>query len=108
MSRKLTQYENFLVKKFELRPERVTNRSIIFSNALLYAADQKHRAEKAAAEQKALQTAIKSDSEYFTSPEFRQDVIAELLVKGATMEQAQNRTRDQVRLFAEATKLGLM
>lgn len=54
------------------------------------------------------QTQIKADSEYFTSAEFRQDVIDELMANGATLEQATNRTRDQVRLFNEATQLGLM
>lgn len=60
------------------------------------------------AEKKALQAAMKSDSEYFTSPEFREEVIEEIMANGATRLQAEGRTRDQLRLFKEARELGLM
>lgn len=58
-------------------------------------------------EQKAVQQ-LKNDAEYFTSEEFRQEVIDELMANGASELQATNRTRDQARLFAEARELGLM
>lgn len=57
--------------------------------------------------QKELQVA-RAHAEYFTSSEFRNDVMAELMDNGATLEQATNRTRDQARLFAEARALNLM
>jgi hypothetical protein len=50
----------------------------------------------------------KADAAYFTSAEFRAEVIEELKAEGATQLQAENRTRDQVRLFAEAARLNLM
>jgi hypothetical protein len=50
----------------------------------------------------------RSDSEYFTSAAFRDEVIEELMKVGASHEQTVNRTRDQMRLFNEARQLGLM
>lgn len=50
----------------------------------------------------------KEDAAYFTSAEFRAEVIEELKAEGANQLQAENRTRDQVRLFAEAARLNLM
>lgn len=50
----------------------------------------------------------KSDAEYFVSEEFRQEVIDEIIAEGATILQAQGRTRDQLRTFQEAQRLGLM
>lgn len=47
-------------------------------------------------------------AEYFNTPEFREDVIAELVDEGCTRLQAEGRTRDQARLFAEAARLNLM
>lgn len=58
-------------------------------------------------EQKAVQQ-LRNDAEYFTSAEFRQEVIEELMANGANELQATNRTRDQARLFNEARELGLM
>jgi hypothetical protein len=52
--------------------------------------------------------AAKTNSEYLASPAFRQEVIAVLLVKGSTMEEAYNLTQTQRRLIFQATKLGLM
>ena len=117
MSRQLNQYENFLVKKFNLQPQRFTSggRTAIFDGATLDAADAKYRVEYEAAQaakkaEEAARTAarVADDSAYFTSAEFRQEVIDELVAGGATLEQATNRTRDQLRLFNEARELGLM
>jgi hypothetical protein len=69
--------------------------------------DKAFDAERAEREKREYQ-AMKSDGDYFTSDEFRQEVIAELMAEGATLEQATNRTRDQVRLFAEAKQLKMM
>ena len=61
------------------------------------------------AEEKARElAAIRNDAEYFTSDEFRADVMAEIVASGATPLQAEGRTRDQVRLFNEARELGMM
>ena len=49
-----------------------------------------------------------NDAEYFTSDEFREEVITEIIGSGATRLQAEGRTRDQARLFNEARELGLM
>lgn len=51
--------------------------------------------------------AAREEAVYFTSPEFREDVITELMDAGCTRLQAEGRTRDQARLFAEAEALGL-
>ncbi|WGN90750.1 hypothetical protein [Burkholderia phage vB_BglM_WTB] len=64
-------------------------------------------AEKEAAEAIKAE-ANSSDSEYFRSDAFRADVIAELISEGCTRMQAEGRTRDQARLFAEAQRLELM
>lgn len=52
--------------------------------------------------------AAKSNAEYLASPSFRQEVIAELLVRGSTMDEAQNLTRTQFLIISAAHKLGLM
>lgn len=62
---------------------------------------------EAAQQQKAM-AVERAHGEYFTSTDFRDEVMAELMEAGATAEQAFNRTRDQVRLFAEARTLNLM
>lgn len=66
---------------------------------MLRAEEERKASEKAA---------IKADSEYFTSAEFREEVIEALMEAGATRQMAEGRTRDQVHLFAEARELGLM
>jgi len=50
---------------------------------------------------------MRNDSEYYTSLEFRGEVMAALMFRGATYEQAFNRTRDQKRIDDEARKLRL-
>lgn len=57
---------------------------------------------------KEAEVAARANAEYFTSQEFRDDVMLELMEQGATIEQATNRTRDQFRLFNEARELGMM
>lgn len=78
----------------------------------------RHEAEERAtfvqmlAEMRAAEAAEKrareADKEYFTSDDFKQEVIAALVASGATQMQAEGRTRDQARLFKEAGALGLM
>jgi len=83
------------------------------TEALAWEASQEGRAFRhiqhvIAEKEKARLAAIaKDESAYFTSEEFREEVINELIANGATRLQATNRTRDQVRLFAEADALGL-
>lgn len=72
------------------------------------AAEWKEQQDRINAEKAQAAKEMKEDSEYFTSEEFRSDVIDELMSNGATKEQATNRTRDQVRLFNEARQLGMM
>lgn len=98
MSRPLSQFEREIVKNHNLAPMYRTARG-----ARVFDGDQ----IKAAIAVQA-QNEIKADGEYFTSQEFRDDVMMELMEEGATLEQATNRTRDQVRLFNEAQRLGLM
>jgi hypothetical protein len=67
--------------------------------------------QAAAAEKKAQEnfaSAKKDAEEYFNTPQFREDVIKELIAEGCTRLQAEGRTRDQARLFAEAARLDLM
>jgi hypothetical protein len=103
-TRPLTAYELSLIKKHDLHAKYQTARNLVYSQKELFAA---HRKEVQAQEAAAI-TTLRSDAEYFTSAEFRDEVIAELRAAGATLEQATNRTRDQVRLFNEARELGLM
>jgi hypothetical protein len=53
-------------------------------------------------------TAAKTNADYLASPAFRQEVIAELLVRGSTMEEAYNLTRTQFLIHSEARKWGLL
>jgi hypothetical protein len=103
-TRKLNAYEVKLVKSYNLQAEEVRGRTTIFSEADIIAAHKQELAKKEA-EEAARRAA---DAEYFTSDEFRQEVIAELMANGANELQATNRTRDQARCFAEARELGLM
>jgi hypothetical protein len=103
-TRKLNAYEVKLVKDYNLQAEGMKGRSQVFSQADIYAAHQQEVAKKEAEEI----ARLKADAEYFTSEEFRQEVIAELMANGASELQATNRTRDQARCFAEARELGLM
>lgn len=67
-------------------------------------------AEKAAREEARGQRDLavaREEAVYFTSAEFREEVITELMDAGCTRQQAEGRTRDQARLFAEAEALGL-
>jgi hypothetical protein len=50
-------------------------------------------------------TAIRNDGEYYRSPEFREKVVEELIKRGATWEQAENLTRDSLRLHQQAQRL---
>lgn len=105
-TRKLTSFESAMLKKHGEKQAAFTdNRGRqVFSQdqiATVFAAERAERAEIA-------QKQIKSDAEYFTSEEFRQEVIEELMANGANLEQATNRTRDQARCFNEARELGLM
>lgn len=71
----------------------------------------KNEEDEKIAEAKRLQDQFdkdKSDAEYFVSEEFRQEVIDEIIAEGATELQAKGRTRDQLRTFQEAQRLGLM
>lgn len=52
--------------------------------------------------------ADKADAEYYVTEEFRQEVMDEIIAEGATPQQAMGRTRDQLRTFQEAQRLGLM
>lgn len=103
-TRKLNAYEIKLVKEYNLQAEGTKGRSKVFSSEDIRAA---HKQEVVKQEVVA-QTQIKSDAEYFTSDEFRQEIIKLLMKDGANLEQATNRTRDQARLFAEARELGEM
>jgi hypothetical protein len=96
-NRPLTATELKLVKEFNLAPMTTQGRTTLYSG----------KAINALAEIKTAKS-VKADSEYFTSAEFRADVIAELIANGATELQATNRTRDQFRLFNEARELGMM
>lgn len=103
-TRKLNAYEVKLIKDYKLQADEVRGRTQIFDQATLVAAHKQEVAKK----EVAVQVQIKSDSEYFTSQEFRDDVMLELMEAGASELQATNRTRDQARLFAEARELGMM
>lgn len=103
-TRKLNAYEAKLVKDYNLQAEYLKGRSQVFSLDDIRDAHKQEVAKREAEEQ----ARMKSDAEYFTSDEFRQEVIAELIANGANELQATNRTRDQARLFAEARELGLM
>lgn len=52
-------------------------------------------------------TSMRNDGEYYRSPEFKEEVIQELMKHGATRERAENWTRDDLRLHKEAIRLGL-
>ena len=73
-----------------------------------FAAEREARAERAAAREAREKQQMKDDAAYFTSEDFKQEVIAELVKEGATLLQAQGRTRDQFHLFREAREIGLM
>jgi hypothetical protein len=103
-TRKLNAYEVKLVKDYNLQAESMKGRSRVFSLDDIRDA-HKQEVAKREAEEAARRAA---DAEYFTSEEFRQEVIAELMANGASELQATNRTRDQARCFAEARELGLM
>jgi hypothetical protein len=106
-TRKLTQLENSMINKHIGRSNAswIDNKGrAVFTSSQIEQAFAAEHAERAEVQQKQM----KNDSEYFTSAEFRQDVIDELMENGATLEQATNRTRDQARLFNEAQQLGLM
>jgi hypothetical protein len=60
------------------------------------------------AEQQAFELRKSEAQEYFITPQFREDVIAELIAEGCTRLMAEGRTRDQARLFAEGARLNLM
>lgn len=85
------------VKEAGLKPMYRTRTAIVYNRAEI----------NAVLEKKAVVTR-QSEAEWFTSAEFRQEVIAELMAGGDSLERATNRTRDQVRLFNEARELGLM
>lgn len=100
-TRALTKEEANIVKEAGLKAMYHQGRRPVYSlNQINDALDRK--------EAVAVATQIKSDAEYFTSAEFRQEVIEELMAGGDSLERATNRTRDQARLFAEARELGLM
>lgn len=108
-TRQLSQYENAIVRKYEVQTMYHTSRGAkVFSRDDIDAAILKEQAARQAAQAAATAVAVKADSEYFTSAEFRDDVMTELMAKGANWEQACNRTRDQARLFNEAAALGMM
>jgi 2-methylisocitrate lyase-like PEP mutase family enzyme len=98
---KLTVERHQAVVEAGLSPMFYKGRTPVYSTHQIDAVIEK----KVAAE---VAVTMKADSEYFTSAEFREDVMDELMNDGATYEQAFNRTRDQVRLFAEARTLNLM
>ncbi|QRE00142.1 hypothetical protein [Burkholderia phage BCSR5] len=106
-NRKLSAYEIQLVEKHAAvigAPMYGRRGSQVYTAAQIDAAFNAERAEV----KRKQQQAMADDSAYFTSEEFRNEVIEELIAKGATCEQATNRTRDQARLFAEARTLNLM
>jgi hypothetical protein len=93
----LSKEELAIIRRHDLKPIYRTGRTNVFSEREI---------QKIAAKEDAVTR--QSDAEYYTSPEFRAEVIAELMANGATELQATNRTRDQFRLFNEARELGLM
>jgi hypothetical protein len=93
----LTRDQKALVREYSLAPKWQEGRHRIFDINEIRAAEQDKTTKL-----------VKADSEYFTSQEFRDDVMLELMEQGATLEQATNRTRDQARLFNEASQLGMM
>lgn len=50
----------------------------------------------------------REEVDYHLSPQFRLDVIQDLIDEGHTRQQAEGMTRDQARLFREAQRLGAM
>lgn len=50
----------------------------------------------------------KEEAQYLLSPEFREEVISELIAEGATRLQAEGRTRDSFHLLKEAQRLNLV
>jgi hypothetical protein len=97
-SRPLTPEEVRIVREAGLMPFTYTNRGAkVYSSEDIVAAQQEREVKLA-----------RANAEYYTSQEFRDDVMLELMEAGATLEQATNRTRDQVRLFAEARTLNMM
>lgn len=106
-TRRLTAQESHLLTKHaDVAGLAMLNRrgSQVFTHAQLNRVFEAERAEQ----QSKLQASMADDSTYYTSAEFRQEVIDELCANGATLEQATNRTRDTARLFAEARELKLM
>lgn len=102
--RKLTRYEIHALASANVEPSRQTRCSNVYTRDQIDTAVKQLRA----VQQEKQQAAMKEDSAYFTSPEFRQDVIDELMSRGKNLEQATNLTRDQARLFAMAREVGLM
>lgn len=96
--RNLTAFECFCVKTHDGAVDRVTR-----GGSSVYLDSE---VDRCVAQERAVRA--KADAEYFTSAEFRQEVVDALVAGGATLEQATNRTRDQVRLFNEAKLLGLL
>jgi len=94
--------------------DKLSNVDKCFVNQLLHEHDEEvaEQAERAvAAERKAqaeFESAKEEAQEYFNTPQFREDVIEELMAEGCTRLMAEGRTRDQARLFAEAARLNLM
>ena len=89
---------------FESRPEYKAAAEEGVQEGLTILAKRKAAEEKAKADfQKDVEEAA-----YFKSPAFREEVISELIAEGATRLQAEGRTRDQARTFAEAQRLNLI
>ena len=113
-TRRLNETENWLVNKWRgqlgLALVNRANRSV-FTEAQIqkaYDLENAERAKKRKANAERLSKIASEEGEYYCSEEFRAEVIAEIIKSGATEMQAQGRTRDQARLFAEARELGLM
>jgi hypothetical protein len=64
--------------------------------------------EREAAQAQAEFEKAKVKAKDFLNPEFKEEVINELMEEGCTLLQAQGRTRDQFHLHKEAVRLGLI
>src|ERR1700693_3278068 len=105
--------QRFLNSFYRLVTRVLTHEQEMATNPEYRAAHEREQAEFAAerdrreaAEKAKTQAAMKDDSAYYTSPDFREEVIEEIVASGATRLQAEGRTRNQLRLFKEARELG--
>jgi len=77
----------------------------ILEAARIESAAQEVENAKRQAEQEARNKTLAAS---YLTEEFRQEVIEEIMFEGASRENAENRTRDQAKLFAEAARLKMM